>query len=44
VTFGEIQGSQVEVLNGLEAGDTIISSGYQDFIDQDVISISQKGE
>ena len=42
VTFGEIQGSQVEVLSGLEAGDTIISSGYQDFIDQDVISISQK--
>jgi len=41
VSFGEIQGSQVEILKGLNAGDTIITSGYQNFIDQDVITISQ---
>ncbi|MBN2656212.1 MAG: efflux RND transporter periplasmic adaptor subunit [Spirochaetales bacterium] len=39
VVFGEIQGSQVEVLSGLEAGDTVIISSYQDFIDQDVVEI-----
>jgi HlyD family secretion protein len=34
VTFGTIQGSQVQVLSGLEPGDRIITSGYQNFIDQ----------
>ena len=41
VSFGEIQGSQVEIINGLKAGDIVITSGYQDFIDQDVITILQ---
>ncbi|MBB6478859.1 efflux RND transporter periplasmic adaptor subunit [Spirochaeta isovalerica] len=40
VVFGEIQGSQVEVLSGLEAGDQIIISSYQDYIDQDVIEVN----
>lgn len=39
VVFGEIQGSQVEVLSGLQAGDQVIISSYQSFIDQDVIEI-----
>lgn len=39
VIFGEIQGSQVEILNGLEAGDQVIISSYQNFIDQDMIEI-----
>lgn len=39
VVFGEIQGSQVEVLKGLEEGDQIVISSYQDYIDQDVVEI-----
>ncbi|MDA3810457.1 MAG: efflux RND transporter periplasmic adaptor subunit [Spirochaetaceae bacterium] len=39
VVFGEIQGSQVEVLSGLEIGDQVIISSYQNFIDQDVIEV-----
>lgn len=39
VVFGEMQGSQVEVLSGLKAGDQIIISSYQNFINQDVIEI-----
>jgi HlyD family secretion protein len=39
IVFGEIQGSQVEVLSGLEAGDQVIISSYQNYIDQDSIEI-----
>jgi HlyD family secretion protein len=39
IVFGEIQGSLVEVLSGLEAGDQIIISSYQNFIDQDMIEV-----
>lgn len=39
VTFGEIQGTEVEVLSGLETGDKIIISSYQNFIDQDTIEL-----
>jgi len=39
VVFGEIQGSKVEILNGLEAGDQVIISSYQNFIDQDMIEV-----
>lgn len=41
VVFGEIQGSQVEILSGLESGDQIIISSYQDFIDQDIVEIKE---
>ncbi|MDC7126467.1 MAG: HlyD family efflux transporter periplasmic adaptor subunit, partial [Spirochaetales bacterium] len=37
VTFGEIQGTEVQILSGLSAGDKIITSSYQSFIDEDVI-------
>jgi len=40
VTFGDIEGTKVEVVKGLEAGDQIITSGYQNFIDQDVVEIN----
>ena len=33
VTFGEIQGNNVEVLRGAEAGEEVITSGYQNFIE-----------
>jgi len=39
IVFGEIQGSQVEVLSGLEAGDQVIISSYQNYIDQDMIEV-----
>ncbi len=37
VTFGSIEGTTVEVLSGLTAGDEIITSSYQNFIDEDVV-------
>ena len=37
VTFGSIEGTEVEVVKGLDAGDEIISSSYQSFIDEDVV-------
>ena len=37
VTYGSIEGTTVEILSGLEAGDEIITSSYQSFIDEDEI-------
>jgi len=39
VTFGTLQADTVEVKSGLAAGDTVITSGYQDFIDQDTVQL-----
>lgn len=39
VTFGTLQSGTVEVKSGLQAGDTVITSGYQDFIDQTTIQL-----
>ena len=39
VTFGSIEGTEVEILKGLEAGDEIITSSYQNYIDEDVIEL-----
>ncbi len=39
VVYGSIDGSKVEVLSGLEAGDKIIISSYQAFIDQNEIEL-----
>lgn len=33
VTFGEIQGNYIEILKGVEAGEEVITSGYQNFIE-----------
>ncbi|MBN1685229.1 MAG: HlyD family efflux transporter periplasmic adaptor subunit [Spirochaetales bacterium] len=43
VTFGKIQGNNVEVLKGVEAGDEVITSGYQNFIEYKNIQLL-KGE
>jgi HlyD family secretion protein len=37
VTFGQVEGNVVEVLTGVEAGDPIIVSGYQNFIEHDTL-------
>ena len=43
VTFGQVEGNEVEILSGLEAGEEIITSGYQNFIEYETIRI-QEGE
>lgn len=43
VTFGEVQGNSIEILKGVEAGDRVITSGYQNFIEYARIELS-KGE
>ncbi len=39
ITVGEIQGSDVEILQGLKAGDEVITGSYQTYIDQDEITL-----
>ncbi len=39
VVLGEIQGTDVEILSGLEAGDKVITGSYQAYIDQEVVSL-----
>ncbi|MBN2050416.1 MAG: efflux RND transporter periplasmic adaptor subunit [Spirochaetales bacterium] len=39
VTYGSIEGSEVEILDGLSAGDEVITSGYQNFLDYDMIDL-----
>ncbi len=39
VTFGELQGTQVEILHGLSEGDRVITSGYQEYIDQELVEL-----
>jgi len=41
VTFGTLQANTVEVKSGLKAGDTVIVSGYQDFIDQTTVALKK---
>ncbi len=41
VTFGAIEGTEVQILSGLKAGDEIITSSYQSFIDEDVIDLKK---
>jgi len=43
VTYGVTQGNDVEIFKGVEAGDTIITSGYQNFIEYKEIQL-RKGE
>lgn len=42
VTFGTLQANTVEVKSGLSAGDIVITSGYQDFIDQTSVQLKTK--
>ncbi len=39
VTYGQIQSDKVQILNGLEDGDTVIISGYQNFIEYETITL-----
>ncbi len=41
VTFGETTDSTVEVLSGVSAGDTVITSGYQNFIEYERITLEK---
>jgi HlyD family secretion protein len=41
VTYGTIDGNNVEILTGVEEGDKVIISSYQNFIDQDEIKLKE---
>ncbi|WP_187759774.1 efflux RND transporter periplasmic adaptor subunit [Thiospirochaeta perfilievii] len=41
VTYGTISGDKVEILSGVEAGDQVIISSYQNFIDQEEIKLEK---
>ena len=41
VTFGEVEGQLVEVLRGVEAGDEIIVSGYQNYIEYETVKLDR---
>jgi len=43
VTFGETQGGTVEILSGVSAGEEVITSGYQNFIEYGRITL-EKGD
>ncbi len=44
VSFGDIEGAKVKIKAGLNEGDVIITSGYQNFIDQKEIQLARGGE
>jgi hypothetical protein len=39
VTYGAVQGGKVEIISGVRAGDEIITSGYQNFIQFEEIDL-----
>ena len=41
VTFGDSEGNYIEVINGVRAGDEVITSGYQNFIEYETIELEQ---
>jgi HlyD family secretion protein len=41
VTFGSTEGSNVQILSGVSEGDTIITSGYQNFIEYDQVILAK---
>ena len=41
VTFGQIEGNTIEVISGLQEGDQIIVSGYQNFIEYETLKINE---
>ena len=38
-TFGRIEGNRVVVVSGVTAGDQVIVSGYQNFIEHETVSL-----
>jgi HlyD family secretion protein len=43
VVFGEVEGQLVEVLSGVEAGDEVIISGYQNYMEYETIKLEGGG-
>jgi len=43
VTFGTTEGNVVEILEGVKAGDTVVVSGYQNFIDYGTVQLQGGG-
>jgi HlyD family secretion protein len=41
VTFGDSEGNYIEVINGVQEGDEVITSGYQNFIEFETIKLEQ---
>lgn len=41
VTYGDMEGGYVEILSGLEAGDLVITSSYQQFIDRKQVTLGE---
>lgn len=41
ITYGAMDGNQVEILSGVKEGDKVIVSSYQNFIDQDQIELKE---
>jgi HlyD family secretion protein len=41
VTFGDVEGQQVEILNGVAAGDEVIVSGYQNFAEYETVKLEK---
>jgi HlyD family secretion protein len=44
VSYGIIQADEVEVVAGLQAGDRIVTSGYQDYIDRERVRLRPEGD
>ena len=40
VQIGDIEGNTVQILSGLNAGDNVITSGYQNFINETIIKLA----
>jgi HlyD family secretion protein len=43
VTFGLMEGNTVEILSGVESGDEVITSGYQNFVEYEEITLERGG-
>ena len=43
VTFGLMEGNTVEILSGVEPGDEVITSGYQNFVEYEEITLERGG-
>jgi HlyD family secretion protein len=44
VTFGVTEGNTVEILSGVQAGDEIITSGYQNYVEYEEITLERGGK
>ena len=42
VSFGTVQGNDIVILRGVEAGEEVVVSGYQNFIEYKEIKLEEK--